>query len=240
MRGRLERETYRNGYRDRQYNTRLGTLDLRIPKLREDTYFPPFLEARRLSEKALNAVIQEVWINGVSTRKVDALVQSMGMAALLHQTLLTRSVIHADETTLQLLDTRKGGAAQRGYLWSYVSGEKTGDAVVCFERLPGRGSQYPTSFWSGWSGHLVTDDYAAYKAIAKQIPGVINTGCWSHVRRRFADLYKANHDPRAGMALKMMSHLFRLESKISLRPPEKSHSGDNGIQNPYWINSMPG
>lgn len=71
-----ERETYRNGYRDRQYNTRLGTLDLRIPKLREGTYFPPFLEARRLSEKALNAVIQEAWINGVSTRKCQRRVKS--------------------------------------------------------------------------------------------------------------------------------------------------------------------
>ncbi|NJC99876.1 IS256 family transposase, partial [Candidatus Erwinia dacicola] len=54
-----ERETYRNGYRGRQYHTRLGTLELRIPKLREGSYFPSFLEARRLSEKALNAVIQE-------------------------------------------------------------------------------------------------------------------------------------------------------------------------------------
>lgn len=139
------------------------------------------------------------------------------LAALLHQTLLTRSVIHADETTLQILDTRRGGAAKRGY----VSGEKTGDAVVCFECLPGCGSQYPTSFLSGWSGHLLTDDYAAYKAMAKQNPGVFNAGCWSHVRRRFAGLYKANCDPRAGMALKMMSHLFRLENKISHRPPEK-------------------
>ncbi|OIN33601.1 hypothetical protein AO411_2028245 [Salmonella enterica subsp. enterica serovar Sarajane] len=59
------RETYRNGYLDRQYNTRLGTLDLRIPKLREGSYFPPFLEARRMSERALNAVIQEAWINGI-------------------------------------------------------------------------------------------------------------------------------------------------------------------------------
>lgn len=49
-----DRETYRNGYRDRAYNTRVGTLDLRIPKLREGTYFPSFLEARKLSEKALN------------------------------------------------------------------------------------------------------------------------------------------------------------------------------------------
>lgn len=58
-----ERETYCNGYRDRQYKTRLGTLDLRIPKVREGSYFPSFLEARRLSEKELNAVIQEAWIN---------------------------------------------------------------------------------------------------------------------------------------------------------------------------------
>ncbi|MGR7464454.1 IS66 family transposase [Klebsiella aerogenes] len=57
-----------------------------------------------------------------------------------------------------------------GYLWSYVSGEKTGNAVVFFECLPGRGNQYPTSFLSGWSGLLVTDDYAAYKAMAKQNP----------------------------------------------------------------------
>lgn len=77
-----ERETYRNGYRDRQNNPRPGTLDLRIPKLREGSYFPSFLEARRLSEKALNAVIQEAWINGVSTRKVDTLIQSMGMTGI--------------------------------------------------------------------------------------------------------------------------------------------------------------
>ncbi|BEI03501.1 transposase [Edwardsiella ictaluri] len=55
-----------------KYNTRLGTLDLRIPTLREGTDFPPFPDARRLSEKVLNAVIREAWINGISTRKVDA------------------------------------------------------------------------------------------------------------------------------------------------------------------------
>ncbi|EGF1422414.1 hypothetical protein IB305_004828 [Salmonella enterica] len=68
-----ERETYRNGYRDRQYNTRPGTQELRIPKLREGSYFPSFPEARRLSEKALNAAIQEAGINGVSTRKVSSI-----------------------------------------------------------------------------------------------------------------------------------------------------------------------
>src|SRR5829696_6189689 len=70
-----ERLTWRNGYRDRTLDTRLGSLQLRIPKLRQGSYFPPFLEARKTSEKALVAVIQEAWIAGVSTRTVDDLVR---------------------------------------------------------------------------------------------------------------------------------------------------------------------
>ena len=77
-----ERTTWRNGYRDRTLDTRLGSLQLRIPKLRQGSYFPPFLEARKMSEKALVAVIQEAWIGGVSTRRVDELVQAMGLAGI--------------------------------------------------------------------------------------------------------------------------------------------------------------
>lgn len=76
------RATYRNGYRERPLHTRLGTLDLRVPKLRQGTYFPAFLEPRRLTEQALTAVIQEAWIGGMSTRKVDDLVQALGMTGI--------------------------------------------------------------------------------------------------------------------------------------------------------------
>jgi transposase-like protein len=76
------RATYRNGYRERPLHTRLGTLDLRVPKLRQGTYFPAFLEPRRLTEQALTAVIQEAWIGGISTRKVDDLVQALGMTGI--------------------------------------------------------------------------------------------------------------------------------------------------------------
>lgn len=77
-----ERQTYRNGYREREWQTRVGEIALRIPRLREGNYFPSFLEPRRRAERALLAVVQQAYIEGVSTRKVDDLVQSLGLSGI--------------------------------------------------------------------------------------------------------------------------------------------------------------
>ena len=77
-----ERANSRNGYRERLWQTRAGAVDLKIPKLRKGSYFPGFLEPRRAGEKALAAVIQEAYIQGVSTRSVDELVKAMGMSGI--------------------------------------------------------------------------------------------------------------------------------------------------------------
>ena len=74
-----DRITHRNGYRDRSWETRAGTVELKIPKLRKGSYFPGFLEPRRMAEKALATVIQEAYIQGVSTRSVDDLVQAISL-----------------------------------------------------------------------------------------------------------------------------------------------------------------
>jgi len=76
------RVTHRNGYRPRPWETRVGEIELQIPRLRTGSYLPSFLEPRRRPEQALVAVVQEAYVNGVSTRKVDRLVEQMGLRGL--------------------------------------------------------------------------------------------------------------------------------------------------------------
>src|SRR5499426_683150 len=109
-----ERSTWRNGYRDRTLDTRLGSLQLRIPKLRQGSYFPPFLEARKSSEKALIAVIQEAWIGGVSTRRVDDLVQAMGLSGI-SKSQVSKLCKEIDERVNAFLDRPLAG--EWPYLW---------------------------------------------------------------------------------------------------------------------------
>src|SRR5580658_4437270 len=109
-----ERTTWRNGHRDRVLDTRLGSLQLRIPKLRQGSYFPPFLEARKVSERALIAVIQEAWIGGVSTRRVDELVQAMGLSGI-SKSQVSKLCKDIDERVNAFLDRPIEG--EWPYLW---------------------------------------------------------------------------------------------------------------------------
>ena len=108
------RQTWRNGYRERSLDTRLGTLNLKIPKMRSGAYFPGFLEPRKTVEKALVAVIQEAWINGVSTRKVDELVQAMGMTGI-SKSSVSKLCKDIDERVNAFL--KRPLAADWPYLW---------------------------------------------------------------------------------------------------------------------------
>ena len=124
-----ERLNSRNGYRERLWETRAGSVDLKIPKLRKGSYFPGFLEPRRTAEKALAAVIQEAYIQGVSTRSVDELVKAMGMGGI-SKSQVSRLCTEIDERVRAFLDRPIEG--DWPYLWidaTYVKSREAGRIV---------------------------------------------------------------------------------------------------------------
>ena len=108
-----ERTIHRNGYRDRRWEKRAGTVELRIPKLRKGSYFPAFLEPRKTVEKALVAVVQEAYVQGVSTRSVDELAKAMGMTGI-SKSQVSRLCAEIDERVQAFLERPIEG------LWPYL------------------------------------------------------------------------------------------------------------------------
>lgn len=164
-----ERLNYRNGYRERALDTRLGPVQLRIPKLRQGSYFPPFLEPRKMTEKALVAVIQEAWIGGVSTRRVDDLVQAMGLAGI-SKSQVSKLCKDIDERVTAFLERPLEG--EWPYLWldaTYLK-QREGGRIVSVAAIiavavstDGRreivglkvGPSEAETFWSGFLKTLV-------------------------------------------------------------------------------------
>lgn len=109
-----DRLVQRNGYRDRILETCAGTVELRIPKLRKGSYFPGFLEPRRMAGKAITAVVQEAYVQGVSTRSADDLVQAMGMSGI-SKSQVSRLCAEIDEKVKAFLNRPIEG--DWPYLW---------------------------------------------------------------------------------------------------------------------------
>jgi transposase-like protein len=123
------RQVQRNGYRERDWETRAGRIGLEIPKLRKGSYFPSFLEPRRTAEKALTAVIQEAYVHGVSTRAVDDLVKAMGGSGV-SKSEVSRLVEEIDGRVNAFLNRPIEG--EWPYLWidaTYIKAREAGRVV---------------------------------------------------------------------------------------------------------------
>ena len=203
-----ERINHRNGYRDRPWETRAGTVDLKIPKLRKGSYFPGFLEPRRTAEKALTAVIQEAYIQGVSTRSVDDLVQAMGMSGI-SKSQVSRLCGEIDDKIRSFLDRPLEG--DWPYLWldaTYVKVREAGRIVPVAVTVAvavndqGRrevlgmaiGASEAETFWTEFLRSLtrrglrgvqlvISDDHKGLKAAITRILGATWQRCRVHFMR---------------------------------------------------------
>ncbi|BBL78494.1 hypothetical protein RxyAA322_24350 [Rubrobacter xylanophilus] len=124
-----ERSGVRNGYRHRQWDTRVGTVELSVPRVRDGSYFPSLLEPRRKAERALSAVVQEAYVHGVSTRKVDELVQALGMSGV-SKSQVSRLLEQLDEEVERFRSRPLEGSYP--YVWldaTYVKARQDGQVV---------------------------------------------------------------------------------------------------------------
>ena len=203
-----DRLTHRNGYRERSWETRAGTVELKIPKLRKGSYFPGFLEPRRMAEKALTAVVQEAYIQGVSTRSADYLVQAMGMSGI-SKSQVSMLCGEIDDKIQSFLDRPLEG--DWPYLWldaAYLKVRQAGRIVSVAVTVAvavndqGRrevlgmaiGASEAETFWTGFLRSLtrrglrgvklvIADDHKGLKAAATRILGATAQRCRVHFMR---------------------------------------------------------
>ncbi len=132
------RLTHRNGYRERRWDTRVGTVDLAIPRVRDGSYFPSLLDPRRRTERALLAVVQEAYVSGVSTRRVDDLVRALGIEGISRSEV--SRICAALDAEVTAFRCRPLAETAFPYLWldaTYLEGPRGGPGRV--DGRPGRG-----------------------------------------------------------------------------------------------------
>ena len=144
----------------------------------------------------------------------------------LHRELLTKDILHGDETELQVLREEGRTAANKSYMWHYATGH-TDVPIRLYEYQTTRASKHPAAFLKGFTGYLHTDGYQGYN----QIPGVKVIGCWAHARRMFTDALKVltkEKEPtshtKSSEGLAFCNRLFEIERELKDRSPEERYT----------------
>lgn len=235
-----ERATQRNGYRERRWDTRAGTLELFIPKLRAGSYFPSFLEPRTRAEQALVAVVMESYVNGVSTRKVERVVEQLGVAGM-SKSQVSRMCAALDEQVVAFRERPLEGA--HPYVWLDAKVEKVRDpdgrvrrkALVVAYAVHEHGyrevialdvgATESKAFWREFLRGLVarglngvelviSDQHEGLKAAIGQILGCPWQRCTVHFLR---EMLGHVHRGQQGMVAAALRQIFQAESMADAR-----------------------
>ncbi len=203
-----DRVTYRNGYRPRRWDTRVGTMELGIPKLREGSYFPSLLEPRRRSERALLAVIQQAYVEGVSTRRVDDLVKALGCEGI-SKSQVSRICEELDSVVNDFVNRPLDGGPYR-YVWLDALTQKVREVgrivnvsvvVATAVNVDGKrevlgldvGASEDGAFWLAFLRSLVARDLSgvelvtsdAHQGLKDSIATVFTGASWQRCRTHF-------------------------------------------------------
>ena len=227
-----QRLTHRNGYRDRRWDTRVGTIDLAIPRVRDGSYFPSLLEPRRRAERALLAVVQEAYVSGVSTRRVDDLVRALGIEGISRSEV--SRICAALDAEVEAFRSRSLAGEAYPYLWldaTYVKVREagrvvsmallvaTGVALTGERRVLGlelsaghdEGSAWPRFVRSlvarGLDGVrlVISDDHQGLvRAIDEQFLGAAWQRCRVHLTRNAQDLVPRSARSMVASAIRMV------------------------------------
>jgi len=152
---------------------------------------------------------------------------------LMQEELLKNDILHADETSVQVLREDGKLATSKSYMWLYRTGAAAKRPAVLFEYRSSREAEHPRRFLKGFRGYLHTDGYAGYH----DIENVTSVGCWTHMRRKFADVLKTldddiRRDSPAQTGLDYCNRLFALEGKLENMSAEERHKRRNELSVP--------
>jgi transposase len=144
------------------------------------------------------------------------------LIVLLEEALLSGSVIHMDETPVQVLNEPDRKAQSQSYMWVRMGGV-TDHPIVLFNYDKSRSSEVPLRLLGNFTGHLMSDGYAGYHAVTKH--GITGIGCWAHARRKFKEAEKVQGKSKATgkvhLALSEMQKLYVIERQIADKPPDE-------------------
>ncbi|MCP3468213.1 IS66 family transposase [Bradyrhizobium sp. CCGUVB23] len=160
------------------------------------------------------------WVIGSSEKHLVRIYDALKLR------LRSQTVIHGDETTVQVLKEAGKDPTSTSYMWAYRSGEDSEQPIVLFDYQPGRGQEHPQAFLGDYRGILMSDGYAAWRTLK----GATHVGCMAHARRKFVDALKARKKPGGppAQALKFFDQLYRIERQVRDEKP-----GDGETQVDY-------